>query len=462
MLILAVLMIALFIWLSKESIRLSYAKFTELLVAFYVFSCCFVRFNIPVYTLPYEHQYGSLGMSVRIEMYHIMIFVLLWVISQRKNITFTPIKPMPIIVLAFYLIYTILNPFNVVKSSSFVAINYVLTYLVFLYLLTTCCSIETIIKGVYRGFAATLVLHLLLLLAYTVSGSSFVVTLFNSDAVRRRGASPATFGHPNALGAYASFYMMFFSACVLTKFRMKPSCIYAVLSVIVVYMSASRSALLACAFAVVVLVVMYVFRRYSLFNIKILFKGVLPVGVILLLLYNFTPLANLFGSTSDADDMVLARYMHYYCAYEIFNDHPLVGVGLNSHLKYLQDNSALVDIETMFEGSDIWLPEDFMFHNPIHNIWLIFLTEFGIIGVIPILSFVIYTFVSFKKKIRDSVSLYYNIAVITGLGILSCMIVHGNSDWALYTPAMLNISIMFFFLAATSKYALEQSDDERY
>ncbi len=459
-LIFIVMLIIIFIWLSKVGMRLSYSKFAETLVTIFVFSCCFTRLNIPLYSLPYEHQYGSFGAAFRLEVYHVFILILLWVVTQCTNFKFNPIKKKIIVAIIFYLLYAVLNPFNIVKSSSFVALNYFIAYFVFMYLLSNCCSIETIIKGVYNGFRITIGLQLILVLAYIITGAHEIVTLFNADAVTRRGVGPGTFGHPNALGAYVSFCLMFFVACIVVKYRLKESFIYALLSVSIIIMSASRSALLACAFGIVIIVVLYVYRRYSLLNFKILLKGVLPIIVVLFILYNYTPLGEMFGTSSDADDMVLARYMHYYCAYEIFEDHPLLGVGINSHLKYLQDNSALVDIETMFEGADIWLPEDFMFHNPIHNIWLIMLTELGILGVIPILYFIIYYIATFKKKIENSVSVYYNIAVISGLGILSYMLVHGNTDWALYTPTMLNISLLFFYLSISKTDSFNCKDYE--
>lgn len=458
-LILIVMLIAVFVWLSKNSMRLSYPKFMEMLVTMFVFSCCFTRLSIPLFTMPYEHQYGPFGQAFRLEMSHVFILILLWVISQKQNFKFPPIKPIPIIAILFYVLFTILNPFNTIKASSFIALNYFLSYMLFLYLLTSCCSINTIIKGLYNGLCITLALHLAIMVFYSL-GLTSIVVLFNSDAVTRRGACPGTFGHPNVLAAYASFYMIFFFACALMKYKSRASILCVLLSFVVIYMSGSRSSLLGCAFAFVVLVVMYVYRRYSLFNVKILLKGVLPITILLLVLFKFTPIGNMFGASSDADDMVLARYMHYYCAYEIFSDHPLVGVGLNSHLKYLVDNSALVDIETVFQeaDSDIWLPEEFMFANPIHNIWMILLTEFGIIGVLPILSFLIYYFVTFKKKIMNSVSDNYRIIVIAGLGVLSYMFVHGNTDWALYTPTLLNISLLFLFLAETSRYSQEITD----
>ena len=75
-------------------------------------------------------------------------------------------------------------------------------------------------------------------------------------------------------------------------------------------------------------------------------------------------------------------------------------------------------------------------------------------------SFIVYYFVTFKKKIRNSNSKYYNISAISGLGILSYMFVHGNTDWALYTPTMLNISLLFLYVSETKQYSLACNENE--
>ncbi len=460
--ILIVMLVALVVWLSKEGSRISYPKFAENIVAFYVFSCCFIRLGIPIFTLPYEQTYGPLGIVVRFEMFHFLILFFLWVVARERDWKLSRIKQLPVLVILFYLLLTAVNPYNVVKPAALVGWNFILSYLLFLYLLTTCCSIETIVKGIFKGFAITVVLHFVLAMLYPVLGMRSVVTLFNYGAVIRRGGTPGTFGHPNALGAYASFYMMFFLSCAFLKYKTRKSYVFVLMSIIVIILSGSRSALLAGMFGAVMLIVMYVFRRYSLFNVKIFFMCVLPIVIVIGCIFYFTPLSELFGDDSDAGDMALARLMHYYCAYEIFMDHPLIGVGFNSHLRYLLDNSAVIDIETMFEGFKFWMPDEFMFTNPIHNMWLILLTEFGIIGILPILSFIVYYFYSFKKRIRNSSSKYYNVALMTGLGILSCMFVHGNSDWALLSASVLKISLLFFFLSCCTSYAKEHDEENIY
>lgn len=454
-----VMFVALIVWLSKEGSRISYSKFAENIVALYVFSCCFVRLGIPIYSLPYEHQLGPLGLVIRLDFYHVLMLFFLWVIARERHWKFSRIKPLPVLVIIFYLLYTVINPYNTVKPSSFVAWNFIVSYLVFLYLLTTCCSIETIVKGIFKGFVISVVLHFVLAMLFPVLGIREAATLFSSSAAIRRGGTPGTFGHPNAMGAYASFYAMFFLSCAFAGFRKRQSVVYMVMAVVVVFLSGSRSALLACVFASVVLVVMYVFRRYSILNIKIVLYGILPTILIAGVVFYFTPIADLFGADSDVEDMALARMMHYYCAYEIITDHPLIGVGFNSHLRYLLDNSALIDLETQFEGFSMWMPEEFMFTNPIHNIWLMLLAEFGIIGIIPIILFIAYYFYSFKKRIKSSSSEYYNIALMTGLGVLSCMLVHGNSDWALLSSSLLKISLLFMFLSCCSNYAKEPQDE---
>jgi O-antigen ligase len=148
--------------------------------------------------------------------------------------------------------------------------------------------------------------------------------------------------------------------------------------------------------------------------------------------------------------------MHYYCGYEIFQDHPLVGVGMNTHLVYLYENSSAIIFEQVFDATDIWQPEEFMFNNPIHNIWIIMIVELGIIGFLPILAFVIWYIATFKRRIRHSLNRYYNILNISGLGVIFCWLIHGNSDYAPLTPQVLELSLFLIALSLISAYAKEE------
>jgi O-antigen ligase len=167
------------------------------------------------------------------------------------------------------------------------------------------------------------------------------------------------------------------------------------------------------------------------------------------------PLSFLFSDVEDLDEMTTSRLMHYYCGYEIFQDHPLVGVGMNSHLVYLVENSSAVMLEQVFDAADIWQPEEFMFTNPIHNIWIILIVELGLIGFLPILVFVIWYIATFKRRTQQSQNRYYNILNISGLGVIFCWLIQGSSDWAPLTPQVLSLSLMFLALSLNNHYAAE-------
>ena len=97
-----------------------------------------------------------------------------------------------------------------------------------------------------------------------------------------------------------------------------------------------------------------------------------------------------------------------------------------------------------------------MFTNPIHNIWIILIDELGLIGFLPILAFVFWYIATFKRRTRQSRNRYYNILNISGLGVICCWLVQGNSDWAPLTPQVLSLSLMFVALSLNRHYAAEE------
>ena len=307
------------------------------------------------------------------------------------------------------------------------------------------------------GLAVTVALHFLLCLCYPVMDMEGVVKLFDSDATTRseeRIGAVGTMGHPNVLGTYASYYFTFFVACFITNYKRRESGILAGLAFIVIVLSASRSALLASAFALLVIVVFYVFRRHKLLSVASILKGIVPLAIIIALLLT-GPLSFLFSNLEDLDEMTTSRLLHYYCGYEIFLDHPLVGVSMNNHLFYLIENSSAVIFEQVFDMTDIWRPEDYLFITPIHNIWIIMIVELGLIGSLPIMAMVVYYIATFKRRTLMSANRYYNIINITGLGIVCCQLVQGSSDWAPLTPQVLNLSLMFIVLSLNRHYRAE-------
>ncbi len=456
-LIFATLGFALMFFIIREGSRLTKERLYEIIIAIYTFSCSFVLMYLPVLKGS-DEPCGTFGTSISIWPDMAFIVLLVWIVAREKQWRIRRPNLWIFFLFVGYAAYTLINPFNIARRQSLVEVSYMLAFGLFIYLFANSFSVKSVVRGIYMGLVATVILHFILAICYPVLGMEGVVKLFDNEASTRseeRIGAVGTMSHPNALGAYASYYFCFFVACFITNYKRQQSGIYAGISFLVIILSASRSALLASVVALVGIVVFYVYRRYKLLSLQSFLKAIIPLGIGIALLLT-GPLSFLFADLEDLDEMTTSRLMHYYCGYEIFQDHPLVGVGMNTHLVYLYENSSAIIFEQVFDATDIWQPEEFMFNNPIHNIWIIMIVELGIIGFLPILAFVIWYIATFKRRTRRSLNRYYNILNISGLGVIFCWLIHGNSDYAPLTPQVLELSLFLIALSLISAYANEE------
>ena len=447
---------ALMFFIIREGSRMSKAKLYEVLIAVYTFSCCFSRMYLPLFNLG-DDSGGSFGPTLAIWPFYVMSLALIWIISRDKRWRIRRPNIWLFFILLGYAGYTLVNPYNAYRMYTVIEVAYMLSFAVFMYLFANSFSVKSVVRGVYMGLAATVVLNFLLSICYPVLNMEAVIKLYDSEAATRsdeRVGAVGTMGHPNVLGTYASYYFVFFVACFITAFKRRQSAVYAAMAFLVIVMTASRSALVASIVALVAIVVFYVYRRYKLLSFQSVLKGIVPLAIFVTLLLT-GPLSFLFSDVDDLDEMTTSRLMHYYCGYEIFEDHPLIGVGMNAHLNYLAENGSAMMFEQIFDMTDLYQPEEFMFSNPIHNIWIILIDELGIVGFLPLLCFVIWYIATFKRRTRTSHNRYYNILNISGLGVVCCWLVQGNSDWAPLTPQVLNLSLMFVILSLNRHYAAE-------
>ena len=455
-LILATLAFALVFFLVRASARLTKVRLYEIIIAIYTFSCCFTRLYVPVLKAATETE-GSFGASLAVWPFYGLSLVLIWIIAREKQWRIRRPNIWLFFVFTGYAIYTLANPYDVSRLQTVVAVFYLLSFAIFMYLFANSFTVKNLVDGIFMALAATVVLHFLVAIMYPVLDMEMAIKLFDSDAANRsddRAGAVGTMGHPNVLGTYVSYYFCFFVGCFITAYKRRTSAVLAAMAFIVIILSASRSALASAVLAMLAIVVFYVYRRYKLLSFQSILKGIVPLGIIIALLLT-GPLSFLFSDTDNLDEMTTSRLMHYYCGYEIFQDHPLVGVGLNDHLNYLVENGSAMMFEQIFDAADIYQPEEFMFSNPIHNIWIILITELGLIGFIPILCFVFWYIGTFKRRTRMSQNRYYNILNISGLGVIFCLLVQGNSDWAPLTPQVLNLSLMFIGLSLNRHFAAE-------
>ena len=455
-LIFVTLSFALMFFIAREGSRLTRERLYEIVIAIYTFSCCFTRLFLPLSKGDGE-PCGTFGTGLAIWPFYFFTLLLLWIVARRKQWRIRRPNLWIALVFVIYAVYTLINPFNLARRQSVIEVFYLISFAMFMYFFANCFTAKNVIHGIFMGLAVTVILHFILAICYPLLDMEGVVKIFDSEASTRseeRVGAVGTLSHPNSLGTYASYYFAFFVGCFITAYQRNKSALFAGMAFIVIVLSASRSALLASVGAMIAIVVFYVFRRYKLLSFQSILKGIVPLGIMVALLLT-GPLSFLFSDVEDLDEMTSSRLMHYYCGYEIFEDHPLIGVGLNAHLTYLGENSSAVIFEQVFDMTDMWQPEEFMFTNPIHNIWIILIDEVGLIGFLPILGFVIWYIATFKRRTRRSQNRYYNILNIAGLGVVCCWLVQGNSDWAPLTPQVLNLSLMFLALSLNRHYAAE-------
>lgn len=456
-LIIVTLAIALLFLVIREGGRMTKARIYEIIIAIYTFSCCFTRLYLPVYKVATETE-GSFGASLAIWPFYLLSVFQIWVIARDKQWRVRRPNLWLFFIFSGYAVYTLLNPYDVTRLQTVIAVFYLLSFAVFMYLFANSFSVKNVVNGIFMGLMVTVLLHIFLAILFPVLNMESATKLFDADANTRneeRAGAVGTMVHPNILGTYASYYFGFFVACFITNYKRRQSAIFMGITFLVIVLTASRSALVASIMSLITIVVFYVYRRYKLLSPQSILKGIVPLGIIIFLLLT-GPLNFLFSDVDNLDEMTTSRLMHFYCGYEIFEDHPLIGVGLNGHLNYLVENGSAMMFEQIFDTADIYQPEEFMFSHPIHNIWIILIDELGLIGFIPILCFVFWYIATFKRRTFSSRNRYYNILNITGLGIVVCLLVQGNSDWAPLTQQVMNLSLMFIALSLNRHYAAEE------
>ena len=134
-LILTVLVSVGLFWTLKNRDNLTFTKFGEILVGIFVFSTCFARFGLPIYDMAVPTSYGPFGMAIRFELYLLFIPFLLWISANYHNWHLPKISRWVVFFIIYYILLCVLNPYNNIIISSLVAMFFLLSYMLFVYLL---------------------------------------------------------------------------------------------------------------------------------------------------------------------------------------------------------------------------------------------------------------------------------------------------------------------------------------
>lgn len=177
-----------------------------------------------------------------------------------------------------------------------------------------------------------------------------------------------TFPHPNVLGAYALVVL-----AIIFGFT-KKAYLLIIPAVVLVFLSFSRASFLVFLLEMLVFFKDLLFKRYK---------------IVLALILVFTPLLLIrFLSTFNFDLISLIRRKELTeIGVAAFLTNPLTGVGLNSFINFVSSSNLISG--------------ELRFLQPVHNIFLLSLSETGLLGLLGFLGFLgvpIFICAKFRKN----------------------------------------------------------------
>jgi hypothetical protein len=193
----------------------------------------------------------------------------------------------------------------------------------------------------------------------TFSGDTSGIAQISLGSLGLKLRAYATFPHPNVLGGFLAIVL---PLLVIQKKKVYLPAI--ILGIIALVLSFSRAAWIVGGIGIVYSVLCMVYERKMKYTIRYTLYSILFVMSLLCIgVYVY-----FFPSMSD--ESVVVRQQLNVSAIHIWKSHPLIGVGLGNFLVVLPD----------------FLPSRVIyFLQPVHNIYLLLLSEIGVIGGIGVI-----------------------------------------------------------------------------
>ena len=195
----------------------------------------------------------------------------------------------------------------------------------------------------------------------------------------------ATFSHPNVL---AGFFVLSILLLLLFSFRNKKLMLTKIVGIVLgtfaLLLTLSRTAIFIWITYLVLLFGLWMYKKYKKrkLNPYLLVAIILAclIVVIFIILQNNYILQR-FLTTQLSDESVVQRQLLVSQSLNMFWQNPLLGVGINNfynNINLFKDNVFLI--------------------QPVHNIFLLILSETGIIGLCAFLALLLKTFIVVVKK----------------------------------------------------------------
>ena len=197
----------------------------------------------------------------------------------------------------------------------------------------------------------------------------------------------ATFSHPNVLAGFLILAMLLLFLFSLKNRLLKPfALIGIILGTSALFLTLSRTAILLWIIYLVILFGLWMFEKYKKHNFNpqlLVFSIVTILVVIVFLVWQNNYVLQRFLTTKLSDESVVQRQELISQSLKMFSTNPLFGTGINNFYNNLSFNISNQKSE---------------FIQPVHNIFLLVLSETGIIGLCAFLFLLLKSFLAILKK----------------------------------------------------------------
>jgi hypothetical protein len=194
----------------------------------------------------------------------------------------------------------------------------------------------------------------------------------------------ATFPHPNVLGGFLAATLPLMVSNQTKKLSFFKIATIA-LGTIAMFLTFSRSAIVV---GVIAIILMIASRKQQVVSSK--------VAIVIFLIFSLATFYFLL-TTNFSDESVVVRQQLNAAAVKIWQESPLVGVGLGNFL---------VELPKALPSRSVY------FLQPVHNIYLLVLTETGIVGL------VFFLWLLWQIARKKSFSILYSLFSILALGLI--------------------------------------------
>lgn len=240
-----------------------------------------------------------------------------------------------------------------------------------------------------------------------------------------------TFGHPGPFALYSLLILSFvLFDKTINNFIRTIGIIICTLNVII---SAGRT----CMILMAIVYGIYYINSFKFIDIKKINSMVIlflfAIVVVIILSDEIVVVLNRFLN-SDMSDQFANRLYHYEIAFKYIKEKPLFGWGLNNYL------------DLSYYDHPIRFYTNFFFNNPIHNAYLLYAVEIGIIGSLLFILFLFNNFRYYKNNRRNISSKNKDIFKGYIVGIIIYFIYNLQGWGGIQTRSLVFVFILNAFL----------------